>query len=61
MVNTTIFDLILGGKHYNLKLNVLDAPVFYIGEGRDAKIHERMCQFNVNGVKGWGISEYDYR
>ena len=36
-------------------------PIFYMGQDWEARIHERMCFFKVNGVKGWGISEWDYR
>ncbi|KAK3089151.1 hypothetical protein FSP39_001292 [Pinctada imbricata] len=50
-----------GGKSYNMKCKVEDMGVFYIGEGRDAKIYERFCRYEVNGVPGWGISEWDYR
>lgn len=44
-----------------MTISAVEAPVFYIGEGRDAKIHERLSKFIVNGVPGWGISEWDYR
>lgn len=50
-----------GDETYNMKITVIEAPIFYIGEGRDAKIHERFCTYDVNGQKGWGISEWDYR
>ncbi|CAG2238130.1 unnamed protein product [Mytilus edulis] len=50
-----------GDKTYNMKITVLEAPIFYIGEGRDAKIHERFSTYDVNGQTGWGISEWDYR
>ena len=46
---------------YNLKCTVVDAPIFYMGCEWEARIHERMCTFTVNGVNGWGISEWDYR
>lgn len=52
---------IAGDETYNMKITVLEAPIFYIGEGRDAKIHERFSTYDVNGQKGWGISEWDYR
>ena len=40
---------------------MLDCPIFYMGVEWDAKIYERFCQYSVNGVKGCGISEWDYR
>jgi len=46
---------------YNLKGHVIESPIFYIGENWEARIHERMCKFTVNGVPGWGISEWNYR
>ncbi|XP_076444744.1 uncharacterized protein LOC143282822 [Babylonia areolata] len=54
------FNFSAGGKVYELECKVLDCPIFYMGENWDAKIYERFCQYYVNGVKGWGISEWDY-
>jgi hypothetical protein len=39
---------------YKMNISVVEAPIFYIGEGRDAKIHERLCKYEVNGLEGWG-------
>ncbi|GFO33376.1 hypothetical protein PoB_005988100 [Plakobranchus ocellatus] len=50
-----------GGKNYNVKCNQNQVVYFYMGKEWDAKIHERVCTYSVNGVKGWGISEWDYR
>ena len=50
-----------GGKTYKLEGSVIEAPIFYIGECRDAKIHERLCNFKLNGVHGWGLSEWEYK
>lgn len=55
------FKFMAGRKEYNVTCTVQEAPIFYIGEGRDAKIHERMCTYDINGLPGWGISEWDYR
>ena len=44
-----------------MKIDVLDRPKFYMGYEWEARIHERMVMYDVNGVKGWGISEWDYR
>ena len=46
---------------YHMKMHVLERPVFYMGLEWDARIVERFCTFTVNGIKGWGISEWDYR
>ncbi|CAL1532789.1 unnamed protein product [Lymnaea stagnalis] len=50
-----------GNKTYNLMSTKIQCPVFYMGQDWDAKIYERFCNYLVNGVKGWGISEWDYR
>lgn len=50
-----------GNKNYNVKCEVQDRAVFYMGLAWEARIVERMCKFTVNGVKGWGISEWDYQ
>ncbi|BFZ09953.1 hypothetical protein BsWGS_12992 [Bradybaena similaris] len=50
-----------GNKQYHLVCEVIQCPIFYMGKDWDAKIHERFCNYTVNGVKGWGISEWDYR
>ncbi|PVD27980.1 hypothetical protein C0Q70_10556 [Pomacea canaliculata] len=55
------FKFSAGGKQYDMECIVLDCPIFYMGEEWDAKIYERFCQYQVNGLKGWGISEWDYR
>ncbi|KAL8588233.1 hypothetical protein ACOMHN_062090 [Nucella lapillus] len=54
------FTFTAGGKAYHLECHMLDCPIFYMGEDWDAKIYERFCQYVVNGVKGWGISEWEY-
>nr|XP_022294324.1 uncharacterized protein LOC111104596 [Crassostrea virginica] len=50
-----------GGKMYNMKCTVVDYARFFIGDGKDARIFERFCDYEINGKKGWGISEWDYR
>ena len=56
-----VLNFIAGDMKYKMNISVVEAPIFYIGEGRDAKIHERLCKYEVNGLEGWGISEWDYR
>ncbi|KAL4233769.1 hypothetical protein ACF0H5_008447 [Mactra antiquata] len=50
-----------GEKKYNLKVEVLDTRQFYIGDGRDAKIYERYTRYYLNGMEGYGLSEWEYR
>lgn len=52
---------IAGGKTYSMKCTVVDYARFFIGDGKDARIFERFCDYEVNGQRGWGISEWDYR
>lgn len=52
---------IAGGKMYSMKCTVVDYARFFIGDGKDARIFERFCDYEVNGQMGWGISEWDYR
>lgn len=46
---------------YSMKCTVVDFARFFIGDGEDARIFERFCDYEVNGQRGWGISEWDYR
>ncbi|KAK7107098.1 uncharacterized protein [Littorina saxatilis] len=55
-----VFKFCAGGKLYEMQCDVLDCPIFYMGVEWDAKINERFCRYTVNGVKGWGISEWEY-
>ena len=48
-------------RWWSVQVNVLESPIFHIGWEWEARIHERMCLFQVNGVPGWGISEFMYR
>ncbi|XP_077868364.1 rifampicin phosphotransferase-like, partial [Saccoglossus kowalevskii] len=52
---------VAGGTVYYLRTEVYNSAVFYCGLEWDAVVHERMCHFTLNGVKGWGISEFQYR
>jgi len=45
-----------------MEIHVLERPIFYMGQERESRIHERMCKFTVNGTRiGYGISEWCYR
>ncbi|XP_074660914.1 uncharacterized protein LOC141913314 [Tubulanus polymorphus] len=54
-------NFVAGGKKYSMECQQEDAAIFFIGHDRAARIHERFCNFKLNGVRGWGISEWDYR
>lgn len=34
---------------------------FLMGESGEARIVELYSDFNVNGVSGWGVAEWEYR
>lgn len=48
-------------RTWDVDVKVHDTPVLYFGWEWEARIHERMCTYTVNGVPGWGISEFMYR
>merc|ERR1712241_1219459 len=45
---------------YHVKGHVLQSRTFYMGLDWDARVVERFCTFEVNGLKGWGVSEWEY-
>ena len=49
-----------GGKSYSLKCTVFDEDRFYMGTENETIIRERWCHYELNGVKGWGCSEWAY-
>lgn len=38
-----------------------DSSDFYVGHEWEARVVERMARYTVNGIKGWGIAEWEYR
>lgn len=52
---------VTANRRWSVQVNVEESPIFYIGWEWEAEIHERMCRFQVNGIPGWGISEFMYR
>lgn len=56
------FDFTAAGQNYHVEVEVIDSPIFYLGEESESKVYERMSRFLVNGtIKGWGCSEFQYR
>lgn len=55
------FQFIAGGETYLVKVQTHDCPEFFIGEEAECRIVEQLCAFEVNGVKGWGAAEWQYR
>ena len=48
-------------RTWSVHVTALDSSVFYVGWEWEARIHEGLCRFQVNGVPGWGVSEFMYR
>ena len=50
-----------GGKWYEVEVKVLEKAEVFLGWKWEARIIERFSEYKVNGVKGWGLSEWHYR
>ncbi|CAH1778686.1 unnamed protein product [Owenia fusiformis] len=55
------FSFKAGGKLYTLQVNVRYTHIYYQHEDWRSVVHERIANFTMNGVKGYGISELLYR
>ncbi|XP_044271324.1 uncharacterized protein LOC123015587 isoform X2 [Tribolium madens] len=55
------FSFEAGKKRYLMQVNVLHSPHFYISKDWESKVVERLCTFEINGMKGWGAAEWQYR
>ncbi|KAJ2945929.1 hypothetical protein O0L34_g4846 [Tuta absoluta] len=49
-----------GGERHDVRIQVKEEDFFYIGKTREAKIYERWASVEVNGLKGWGCTEWQY-
>ena len=43
------------------QVKVIDTVEVFIGWEWEARILERFCEYTVDGVPGWGVSEWHYR
>ena len=43
------------------QVKVLDTVEVFMGWEWEARILERFCEYVVDGVPGWGVSEWHYR
>lgn len=50
-----------GGKTYCVNTEVTAVVLYYLHEDWRSVIHEHVCAYEVNGVKGYGIFEFLYR
>lgn len=46
---------------HHIQVKVLDTVEVYMGWEWEARILERFCEYVVDGVPGWGVSEWHYR
>ncbi|XP_066246625.1 uncharacterized protein [Euwallacea similis] len=50
-----------GNTDYVMQVNITDSPHFYISKDWEAKVYECFCTVEVNGIKGHGTVEWEYR
>ncbi|VEN42743.1 unnamed protein product [Callosobruchus maculatus] len=55
------FTVKAGGETYTVQVRAKDTPKFFISKDWEAQIFENLCNFTVNGTKGWGAAEWQYR
>lgn len=55
------FFFLADGKSYSVQVKMETYYEFYIGESAESKVCELYSDFNVNGVRGWGVAEWQYR
>lgn len=46
---------------YKVQVNARHQPELYIGLDAECRIIEQFCDFTVNGIRGWGAAEWQYR
>jgi len=49
-----------GDEWFEVQVKVLDFAEVFMGWEWEARILERFCEYKVNGVGGWGVSEWHY-
>ncbi|XP_070544378.1 rifampicin phosphotransferase-like isoform X2 [Ptychodera flava] len=49
------------GEKYYQRCEVNTTEMLYCGTNWGGVVHERLCTFTLNGIKGWGVSEFEYR
>lgn len=50
-----------GGKFYTIQVNLMEMAQFFISKDWECKVYETVASFRVNGMKGWGGAEWEYR
>ncbi|KAK0408544.1 hypothetical protein QR680_004016 [Steinernema hermaphroditum] len=50
-----------GGRHFDCRVRVIETTTFRMGLEQRCFVAENMCKFEVNGLKGFGFAECEYR
>jgi hypothetical protein len=50
-----------GNIWHDVQVKVLDTVEVFMGWEWEGRVLERFCEFIVDGVPGWGVSEWHYR
>eukprot|EP00058_Branchiostoma_floridae_P026948 XP_002612439.1 hypothetical protein BRAFLDRAFT_121021 [Branchiostoma floridae] len=55
------FSFVAGGKKYHVQVEIYCQSTWYNGLQWESRVHERLANFTVNGLKGWGVCEFNYK
>lgn len=55
------FLFILDRKIYHTEVNIKEFPSFYISKDWECKVYEGLATYKINGMKAWGVAEWQYR
>ncbi|CAL2036256.1 unnamed protein product [Caenorhabditis brenneri] len=50
-----------GGQTYHANVHIKEAVSFKMGMDQACQVNEGMCVYEVNGQRGWGFAEVEYR
>ncbi|KAI8504506.1 hypothetical protein Bbelb_176240 [Branchiostoma belcheri] len=55
------FSFVAGGKKYDVHVEIYCQSTWYNGLQWESRVHERLANFTVNGLSGWGVCEFNYK
>ncbi|XP_066290085.1 rifampicin phosphotransferase-like isoform X1 [Branchiostoma lanceolatum] len=55
------FNFVAGGKKYHVQVEIYCQSTWYNGLQWESRVHERLANFTVNGLSGWGVCEFNYK
>ena len=50
-----------GGEWHEIQVRVVDTVEVFMGWSWEARILERFCDYTVDGIRGWGVSEWHFK